>query len=408
MGKGFVLLSIMTVAYGTAMSAQQSIVTNFFEDVLGLEGPQFGYITAIREVPGFLLIFLTALFYRMSLQKLTALALVLMTVSYSLFGFASSFWTVAPFVILGSMGYHTVMQNQYALGMSLTTENKAGSILGRMTAINQGGSLAAMIFIAITFHFGWLSFQPVFILAGVLAFIGALAILRFPYLQDGQAQSTPPPQRDRFVLRKAYRYYYYLNLLDGGRQQIFFSFGLWVLVNNYGMGVAEISTLLIGARLVSMVSSPWVGRMIDLHGERQMLGLVNFGYIFALGGYALVDNVYFAAGCYIIYSLIMPLSHIGAATYLRKVAVSREIAPSFAMGVTLNHAASIVVPVAAGIILTFAGFQIPFLIACVFATFTILVTRRLDPLTQKSPARIAEDEARAVVATPVAVAANGK
>jgi len=36
----------------------------------------FGYITAIRELPGFFLIFLTALFYRVSQQRLTAFALV--------------------------------------------------------------------------------------------------------------------------------------------------------------------------------------------------------------------------------------------------------------------------------------------------------------------------------------------
>jgi hypothetical protein len=38
---------------------------------------------------------------------------------------------------------------------------------------------------------------------------------------------------------------------------------------------------------------------------------------------------------------------------------------------------------------------VPFLIACVFAAFTILVTRRLDPASQKSPARIAEDALKA-------------
>ena len=42
------------------------------------------------------------------------------------------------------MGYHTVLQTQYALGMSLTTEDRAGSILGRMTAIHNGGALVAM------------------------------------------------------------------------------------------------------------------------------------------------------------------------------------------------------------------------------------------------------------------------
>jgi predicted MFS family arabinose efflux permease len=410
-GKGFVLLSIMAATFGMAMSSQESIVTNYFEDVLGLEGPQFGYITAIREVPGFLLIFLTALFYRMTIPRLTAMALVLLAVGYVLFGLSNSFWTVAPWVVLSSMGYHTVLQTQYALGMSLTTENKSGSILGKMTAVHNGGALVAMIFVLIVFYFDLISFRPMFVIAGGFALVAAIAVFRFPNLQDGKEHVTAPPQRDRFVLNRSYKYYYFLNLLDGGRQQIFFSFGLWVLVNNYGLSVWQISALLISVRMAAMVSGPWIGRMIDMHGERQMLGIINFAYIFALGGYALVDNVYFAAGCYIIYSFIFPLSSVGAATYLRKVAVQREIAPSLAMGVTLNHAAAIVVPITTGFILNFVGFQIPFLIACGFATFTIFVTRRLDPATQKSAARIAEDESRAALArqgAPAAVVADGK
>src|SRR5947209_1157265 len=113
-GRGFILLGAMMAAFGLAMAAQENTVTNYFDSVLGLKGPQFGYITAIREVPGFLLIFLAAVFYRMRLQRLTALALVVLGVGYTLFGLSNSFWTVAPWVVISSMGYHTVLQTQYA------------------------------------------------------------------------------------------------------------------------------------------------------------------------------------------------------------------------------------------------------------------------------------------------------
>jgi predicted MFS family arabinose efflux permease len=392
-GRGFILLAVMAACFGMAMSAQENIVTNYFEDVLGLEGPQFGYITAIREIPGFLLIFLTAIFYRLSLQRLTALALLLLTVGYVFFGLSNSFWTVAPWVIISSMGYHTVLQTQYALGMSLTTEQRSGRILGQMNAINNGGAMLAMVMVLITFHYDLLSFRGTFVIAGLLAFVAAMAIFKFPSLHDGKVQEVTP-RRDPFVLRDSYRFYYYLSLLDGARQQIFFSFGLWVLVHEYGMSVPEISALLIVVRGGAMFASPWIGRMVDLHGERQMLSIVNVAYLLALGGYALVGNVYVAAACYVVYSFIMPLSSIGAATYLRKVAVGREIAPSLAMGVTLQHTAAIVVPVTTGFILNYVGFQVPFMIACAFAVMAFFVTQRLDPLTQKSPARIAEDEAR--------------
>ncbi|MBX5444890.1 MFS transporter [Sphaerobacter sp.] len=396
--RGFLLLATMTACFGMAMAMQQNVVTNYFEDVLGLAGPQFGYITAIREIPGFLLIFLTALFYRMSIPRLTAGALVLLAIGYGLFGVSNSFWTVTPWVIISSMGYHTVLQTQHALGMSLTTADRAGIVLGRMSAINSAGSLAAMLLVLVTFRQGWISFNGAFLIAGALALIGAIAAFGIPNLRDGH-EVPHRPRREPIVIRRAYRFYYYLSLLDGARQQIFFSFGLWVLVNHYGLSVPGVSALLVVVSLASMVVGPWIGRMIDLRGEREVLGAINLAYIAALLGYALVDNLYIAAACYLIYSLIFPLSAVGAATYLRKIAPVADVAPSLATGLTLQHAAAVIVPITAGFILNFTGYQIPFMIACVFASITILVTRRLDPIAQRSPAKLAEEEASLVPAT---------
>jgi len=402
-GRGFIMLATMSALFGFAMNAQQNIVTNYFDSVLGLKGPQFGYITAIREIPGFLLIFLTALFYRVSLQRVTAGALVLLAVGYTLFGLSNSFWSVAPWVIISSMGYHTVLQTQYSLGLSLTSESKSGSILGRMAAISQGGSLTALVIIWIVFHLHPGIFRPSFVLLGAVSLLAAFAIVRFPHLHDGEARAQAT-KRDPIVFKREYRYYYYLSALDGGRQQVFFSFGLWVLVHQYHLSVAQISGVLIAVTFASMSSGPWIGRMIDKHGERRMLSLINLGYVVALAGYALANNVVIACLCYVLYAFMMPLSPIGAATYLRKVAVADEVASSLAMGVTLQHAAAIVVPITAGIVLNYVGYQIPFLIAGVFASFTFFVTRRLDPENQRSIARIASDNARLASINDVAEA----
>ncbi len=407
--RGFLILALMQIAFGFALNAQQNIVTNYFEGPLGLQGPQFGYITAIREIPGFLLIFLSALFYKISLQRVTAGALMLLAVSYALFGVSNSFWTVAPWVILSSMGYHTVLQTQYALGMSLTSKEKSGATLGRLSALNQSGSLIALVFILITFHFNWLTFRPTFVILGVVALLGALAIARFPHLHDGEERAQAA-DRPRIVLRREYRYYYWLSILDGGRQQVFFSFGLWVLVHAFKLSVAQVSALLIAVTFASMLSGAYIGKLIDQYGERRLLAGVNVAYVLALAGYAFTSNVFVACGCYILYTFITPLSPIASATYLRKIAVPTDLAPSFAMGTTMQHAAAIVVPITAGFILNFVGYQIPFMIACGFACLTFFVTRKLDPDNQRvisSPSaaeaeRIAEANAGAetALATP--------
>lgn len=392
MGRGFIMLAVMSATFGFAMNAHNNIVTNYFEEVLHFSGPQFGYITAVREVGGFILIFLTAMLYRISLQHVTAGALAVLAIGYALYTLSVDFWTVIPWVLITSFGFHTVLQTQYSLGMSLTTESRSGTVLGRMAAFGQAGTFAALLMIFVIFRFNWLSFRPTFIILGAVAFMGAIAIFRFPHLHEGEARKVAP-RREPIVWRRAYRYYYALNLLDGARQQVFFSFGLWVLVNRFGLTVAQISLVLLAVTFASMVSAAWVGRRIDRHGERRTLSIINLAYVVALAGYAVAGNVWVACFCYLIYAFITPISPIGAATYLRKIAVPEDIASSLAMGVTILHATAIVVPVAAGFILNFVGYQIPFLIACGFALLTFFVTLRLDPVAQRSAARVALDDA---------------
>ncbi len=389
--RGFVLLALMQIGFGFALTAQQNISTNYFNDILRFQGPEFGYITAIREVPGFLLIFLSAVFYRVTLQRLTAGALLLLGVAYMLFGASFDFWTVAPWVILSSMGYHTVLQTQNALALTLTTESRSGSILGWMGGAQQAGSLFGIVFILITFAAGWLSFRSAFVVLGFAAMVAGVAVVRFPHLHEGREQAVAP-KRDPIVFKREYRLYYLLSIIDGARQQIFFSFGLYVLVAIYHLTVEQVSALLIVVTLAAAVFGPAIGRAIDVQGERRMLGWVNVAYIVALAGYAFTTNLAVAAACYVIYTFIFPLSAMGASTYLRKIAEPADLAPSFAMGTTMQHAAAIVVPLSTGFILNFVGYQVPFAIACGFACINIFVVQKLDPANQRSAGRRALDE----------------
>ena len=378
-GRGSILLAAMSLAFGLSMNTSNAVTTNYFADVLHFTGPQFGYLTAIREIPGLLLIFITALLYRMSQQRLTALALVVLAVGVAGYALATSFWTVLPWVVLGSLGFHTVLQTQVALGMTLSVEAHSGRVLGVMAGIGQAGALVGTGAVMLLFLAWQDAYTQVYVACGLIALLGAAAIVGFPHLHEGKPIAAQMP-RQRIVVRRAYRYYYALNVLDGARQQLFFSFGLWVLVSRFGLGVSAVSLVVIVSTVIAMLFSPWAGRMIDRHGERRTLSAINVAYIVALAGYALMGNVWLACVFYVVYSFIAPFSAIGAATYLRKIAVPADIAPSLAMGVTLLHATAIVVPVAAGLILNYVGYQVPFFIGCGFALVAALVTLRLDPL----------------------------
>ena len=218
-----------------------------------------------------------------------------------------------------------------------------------MAGFYQGGTFAALIIVFLIFHFHWLSYEQTFILLGVVAVLGGVAIFRFPHLHDGQLRKVAP-KRERIVWRRDYRYYYALNLLDGVRQQVFFSFGLWVLVNQFG------------AERLRRSPCSSCGHVRRHHGLVAAWGAPSTGWASAgssrpstsgtssrLPATLWPGHVALACFFYVIYAFISPFSSIASSTYLRKIAVPEDIAPSLAMGVTLLHATAIVVPVAAGV-----------------------------------------------------------
>ena len=100
--------------------------------------------------------------------------------------------------------------------------------------------------------------------------------------------------------------------------------------------------------------------------------MINLAYIVALAGYALAPNVLTASFFTFLYAIIAPLSYIGASpTYAKSL--RRLISPSLSMGLTMQHVAAIVVPVAAGI-LSFVGYQIPFFAGCGKTLIGVFVT----------------------------------
>nr|HPH16997.1 hypothetical protein [Bacteroidales bacterium] len=60
-----------------------------------------------------------------------------------------------------------------------------------------------------------------------------------------------------------------------------------------------------------------------------------------------IDNVWIVAGLYVLDSLFFNFS-IGINTYLQKIASPRDIAPSTAVGFTINHISAVVIPLIGG------------------------------------------------------------
>src|SRR5215208_5132028 len=143
--RGFTLLAITTFFAYIVINIPLTISPNFFRDEIGMDGALNGYLIAIREVPGFLLIFVSAILLRRGLAHATGISLIIAGVGYTLFAPTTEYWMVIIPTLISSVGYHSWLQLQPALGLSLARKGEEGSVLGRLNGIGFLGSMIAMV-----------------------------------------------------------------------------------------------------------------------------------------------------------------------------------------------------------------------------------------------------------------------
>jgi MFS family permease len=390
--RGFVILAVTAFSVSLSMGLNQSISPNFFREEIGMDGAQNGYLVAFRELPGFLLAFVAALLLRLGMARATGLALAIMGIGYASFAFGYSFTAIIISAVIGSIGFHSWLQMQYALGLSLAKHGEEGSILGRVSSIGFAGRMAGMVGVLLVLQLtGWLASQPgdwqgpvfrtLFIIAGVSAVVGGVTILRFPVPENERALARAAP---KLTLRRQYWLYYTLSFLDGCRMEIYFAFAPFVLVEQFGVSATGITTLLIVAGLINWRTAGWIGRLIDKHGEKRMLTINYCGHFIVFLGFALAQNVWLLYGFYLGYNFLFTFS-IGTTTYLRKIARKEDIAPSLAMGVSWAHVAAVAVPVAGAALWTQLGYQFPFLFGTAFVLLSIYFTQKINVARQRMP-----------------------
>jgi predicted MFS family arabinose efflux permease len=386
------LLGIATFTATMGLNVAQAIGPNFMRQELGMDGAQNGYLIAIRELPGFLLIFVAAALLKLGMARATAVSLLTMGVGYALYATSGSFLSLIVPTLIGSIGFHSWLQLHDALGLSIARPGEEGSVLGKFRGIGFGGTLAALIGVwAILFAVSRVSgdlalaqgpwLRGLYIVSGIAAVVGAVAIWRFPVSEDARAAAKAAPA---ITWRKEYRLYYALSFLDGSRQQIYFAFAPFVLVEQFGVDAVSLTTLLIIAALINWRMGPIVGKLVDRHGEKRMLTVGYSMHILVFLGFALSQNLWFLYLTYLGYNFLFLFS-IGTTTYLRKICRREDLAPSLAMGVSLAHLTAVVVPIVGAALWARLGYQFPFLFGTVFIFGSLWLTQKIDVIRQRAP-----------------------
>lgn len=365
--------------FGCGGSMLDSVFNNFLNETFAISTFQRTLLEVPRELPGFLVVFVSALFFFLPSRRLAVLAGMLGFVGLLLLGVAShSYLMMLPWLFLFSMGQHLFMPLAASIGMELASKGQDGRRLGQLNSVRNAAVVAGSFLVFLGFKFFHFNFAVSFVLASLCLISAAFFLYRM-----SPGQSHPAVMHLKFY--REYRLYYWLCILFGTRKQIFLTFAPWVLVTVFHQPTAVIAWLLTIGALVGIVTQPIIGRMIDHLGERFMLSMEAALLIVVCAGYGLAGKLFseqtafiIAAVCYVTDQMLMSVG-IARSTYLKKIAVdSAHIMPTLTLAVSIDHIFSMTIALCGGLIWNTIGYQAVFAFGALIAAVNLLSTRRIN------------------------------
>lgn len=359
-------LAVQTIASVVGLQAWTTLFNNFAVELGGLDGRQVGIIQSVREVPGFLALLAIYVLLVLREDRLAALSVVLLGVGTALAGFYPSFTGLLLTTLVMSFGFHYFETTNQSLTLQHFDAGQSPLIFGRLRSLSAVASIGVGIFILLASPL--LGYTGLFLIIGLsTAAAGLWGLLRAP------ARRETVVQRRQMVFRRAYLLFYILTFLAGARRQIFIAFSVFLMVKVFAFTLTEISLLFVINNLINYFAAPLLGRAIVRFGERWLLSVEYLGLIFVFLTYAYSSSKGVIAVMYVIDHLLFTCA-IGIRTYFQKVADPRDIAPSMAVGFTINHVAAVVIPAIGGA-LWLIDYRIPFLAGAILSLFSLVAVQ---------------------------------
>ncbi|PLX90051.1 MAG: MFS transporter [Desulfuromonas sp.] len=374
-------LVLLTIASGMGLQTWMILFNNFAVDVAGLNGQQIGVIGSVREIPGLLALLVVYVLLVVSEHRLAALSVIVIGVGSIVTGFLPSYAGLIVSTLIISFGFHYFETTNQSLTLQYFDIHTSPLIFGRLKSLTSAVNIAMGVTVFVLGQF--LDYQTIFIIiGGAVAVIGGWGLLQNP------SSSDIVPQRQRMVLRRKYFLFYFLTCMAGARRQIFIAFSVFLLVKEFDCSVTQIAALFVLNNLINYFVSPLIGRAIIRFGERKVLSLEYGSLIAVFLGYAWADSVWVVMGLYVVDHILFSFA-MAIRTYFQKVADPRDVAPSMAVGFTMNHIAAVVMPVIGGA-LWMIDYTIPFVAGAVMSGISLLAVQWIrTPVAaqqQKNPA----------------------
>lgn len=356
---------------------------NYLNDTLSLTEKQRGFLEFPRELPGFLLIFMTGLLAALPVRRWAVITGVLTAVGVAGLAFLSpGYNSMLVWMLLWSTGGHLFMTVESVMGLRFAKEGGQGRRLGQISGVTNFAAIAGAGFVwAMAGLAGPALYKWSFAAAALASLVSAFLFARIP---GGGGEAAPGGRR--FVFRWKYKWYYLLNVLFGARKQIFLTFAPWVLVTQYGASPAVMAALGMAAAGLGVVFRQAFGALTDRLGERRMFLADSAILLFICGGFAFGTFRPFLYALFILDSLMFA-TRIARTTYLSRIAEEKShIAPTVSLGVTIDHAVSMAVPAAGGLLWAAYGYKSVFLAASALAVAGFFAALAVDDGRKKTAA----------------------
>ncbi|MBI9111746.1 MFS transporter [Maridesulfovibrio ferrireducens] len=365
----YIFLLILTIATAIGFQGWRTLLNNFAIDVAGLNGGEFGLIGSIREIPGFLALFVIYFLFIIKEHRLAALSVILMGVGVAITGFMPSFIGIAFTTILMSFGFHYYETLNQSLTLQYFGYSEAPIVMARLRSL--GAATNICVGMAIFAVSGIFDYKEMFIAAGACAILGGI----YCSFQDPSSKEIPL-QHKKMILKSRYWLFYALTFMAGARRQIFVAFAVFLLVKKFNYSIQDITILFVVNNVINYFLNPLIAKAVNKYGERKVLSLEYASLVLIFTAYAFIESPLIGGILYILDNIFFNFA-MGIRTFFQKIADKKDIAPSMAVGFTINHIAAVAIPVLAGIA-WMQDYRIVFLGAAALSAISLILVQFID------------------------------
>ena len=367
-------LMVLTICATAGLHVWRTLFDNFAVHIVDLDGSHIGILQSVREIPGFLALLVVYVLLVVREHRLSALSVLILGIGVAVTGLLPSFYGLLFTTLIMSFGFHYFETTNQSLTLQYFDEKTAPVVFGKLRSLASASNVCSGVMI-LTIAFV-MDYAQMYLLFGILIIAVALWALT-----NNPTDKNIVPQRKRMILRKKYWLFYLLTFMAGARRQIFVAFAVFLLVKKFEFSVQEIAILFLVNNIINYFLSPFIGRCIVRFGERSVLSLEYFSLIFIFLSYAMVESKIVVACLYIADHIFFNFA-IAIRTFFQKISDPRDIAPSMAVGFTINHIAAVFLPAVGGL-LWLVDYRIPFVGGAIFSFFSLLLVQQIPGQLEK-------------------------